>query len=327
VTNVAKKPGSDHFRGIINPDLNLLISQWAPDAILVLGWSFESHLKCLLHFHRKIPILFRGDSTMLDKRSAMGNLARRIFLTWVYRHVNYALAVGQNNSHYFLANGLRKEQLVPALHAVDNDRFAEPDDLYRREAREMRQRLGIGENDLVILFAGKLEPKKDPYFLLQLARRLNRRDIQFVLVGNGRLEEGLKASATGLSGVTFLDFQNQSIMPVIYRLADIYILPSTGPNETWGLGANEAMASGCVIMLSDKVGGAIDLIEEGKNGIVFRAGDEGKCSAFIHYLLTNRDALMAMKRHSREKVRQFSYDGILDAILSILNGPVPVDQG
>ncbi len=40
----------------------------------------------------------------------------------------------------------------------------------------------------------------------------------------------------------FLDFQNQQKMPLVYRLCDIFVLPSMGPGETWGLAVNEAMA-------------------------------------------------------------------------------------
>lgn len=50
------------------------------------------------------------------------------------------------------------------------------------------------------------------------------------------------------------------MMPVLYRLASFYVLPSTGPGETWGLALNESLASGTPIIASNKCGGAIDLI-------------------------------------------------------------------
>ena len=62
--NIAKNPGSHHFWGIINPSLIKRIEAYNPDALLVYGWSFYSHLKVLLHFKGNIPVLFRGDSTL-----------------------------------------------------------------------------------------------------------------------------------------------------------------------------------------------------------------------------------------------------------------------
>jgi glycosyltransferase involved in cell wall biosynthesis len=75
--------------------------------------------------------------------------------------------------------------------------------------------------------------------------------------------------------VHFLPFQNQSLMPVVYRLGNVFVLPSQGPGETWGLALNEAMATGRAIIASSKVGGARDLILPGTNGWIFESGDRG----------------------------------------------------
>src|SRR5688572_4281377 len=66
VNNISRKPGSAHYSGIDNPGLSEEIDHWQPDAVLVFGWKFKSHLKVLRHYHGKIPVLFRGDSTLLD---------------------------------------------------------------------------------------------------------------------------------------------------------------------------------------------------------------------------------------------------------------------
>ena len=60
------------------------------------------------------------------------------------------------------------------------------------------------------------------------------------------------------------------MMPVIYRLANVYVLPSAY-NETWGLAVNEAMACQKPILVSDKVGCAIDLVNNNKNGFIFKS--------------------------------------------------------
>ena len=67
VENVSGDPGSHHFNGIINPTLLEEIEAWNAAAVLVFGWSFASHLKAIKHFNKKIPVLFRGDSTLMDE--------------------------------------------------------------------------------------------------------------------------------------------------------------------------------------------------------------------------------------------------------------------
>ena len=186
ISNTAKDPGLHHFNGIRNPELIPAIKAWNADFLLVIGWNFRSHLASMRYFKKKIPVLFRGDSTLLDEKPGLKRLLRRIFLKRIYRNVDYALYVGKNNHDYFHAFGLREDQLVWMPHAVDNERFKGQDD-FEEEAVLWRKDLGIEEHDLVLLFAGKLEPKKDPDFMLRLAEALPDSRLKLVIVGNGKV--------------------------------------------------------------------------------------------------------------------------------------------
>lgn len=76
--------------------------------------------------------------------------------------------------------------------------------------------------------------------------------------------------------VVFVPFQNQSAMPLVYRLGDALVLPS-GYGETWGLAVNEAQACGRPSLVSDCVGCARDIVREGENGMIFRTDDWEDC--------------------------------------------------
>lgn len=312
VPNVANEPGSHHFKGIDNPSLNKAIVDWKPDAVLVIGWSYKSHLACLRYFKGKLPVLFRGDSTLLDETGGIKTFLRRLWLTWVYRHVDKALYVGTNNKAYFIKHGLKEGQLVAAYHAIDNDRFAEPTSEQTEAIEGYKRNLGIKENDFVVLFAGKFEEKKNPFFVLELAKTISDPQIVFLLVGNGPLEEALKKEAEKDSRIKFLPFQNQSLMPAVYRLSDVFILPSKGPGETWGLAANEAMASGLPVMLSTKTGGAVDLIKG--NGLLFSLEEIEKAACYIQELKTTLSKLEEARRASVEHVRNFSFLQLAQAV-------------
>jgi glycosyltransferase involved in cell wall biosynthesis len=84
------------------------------------------------------------------------------------------------------------------------------------------------------------------------------------------LYNSIKLASNLDSRIKILGFQNQSKMPLVYRLGSVLILPSKGPNETWGLVINEAMASGLAVIASDKCGGAIDLVTS-KTGLIFES--------------------------------------------------------
>jgi glycosyltransferase involved in cell wall biosynthesis len=315
VKNVAKDPGSHHFKGIDNPNLIQEIEEWNADAILVFGWSFKSHLKALRHFSGKRKILFRGDSTLLDEVKGIKQRLRRSFLKWVYSHVDVALYVGQNNKNYFLTHGLKERQLILAPHAIDNDRFNKI--IEKEEIVAERTRLGIDNQDFVLLFAGKLEPKKQPDYLIQLGTRLKSYpSVKFLIVGNGIMESELKESVKEDKRFIFLNFQNQTRMPFINKMADMLILPSKGPGETWGLAINEAMACGLPVAASNKCGGAIDLIDKGRNGVIFAPDDWDTVEKFVLELAGDSAQYARAVENSHAIIERFSFTHIAAAIES-----------
>ncbi len=272
VRNIAKSPGTHHFGGLKNPTLIRDIEDWGPDVILVFGWNYDSHLKALRHFQRRLPVLFRGDSTLLDERPWWRDWLRRQLLRWVYRHVDVAIAVGSNNRDYFAWCGLPPDRIAFAPHSVDTARFAADGASHDRRAAQWRLDMRITPDAIVVLFAGKLQAKKNPGLLLDAFGALHAQ-AHLVFVGNGELEAKLKTEAEKRENVHFLPFQNQTAMPAVYRLGDVFVLPSCGPGETWGLALNEAMASGRAVIASSKVGGARDLIEHNVTGWTFESGD------------------------------------------------------
>jgi glycosyltransferase involved in cell wall biosynthesis len=273
VQNTSRRPGTDHFYGLKNPTLISEVESWHADALLVYGWNAHSHLQALRHFKGRIPVFFRGDSTLLDRRSSWRTALRRAFLRWVYSNVDVAIAVGSNNRDYFAWAGVPPDRIAIAPHSVDTGRFAADAEQQQQRAEEWRRTLGIAPEAVVFLFAGKLQEKKSPGLLLAAFQALDDKS-HLVFAGSGELESQLKSQAGTRRNVHFLSFQNQSAMPLVYRLGDVFVLPSQGPGETWGLALNEAIASGRPVVASSKVGGARDLIQAGVNGWTFESGDQ-----------------------------------------------------
>jgi glycosyltransferase involved in cell wall biosynthesis len=148
------------------------------------------------------------------------------------------------------------------------------------------------------------------------------KNIHLVMVGDGVLKDEIVNELNQLSTqdkqpFTLLPFQNQSAMPSIYNKGDIFVLPSQGPGETWGLAINEAMASGCAVIASDKCGGAEDLIEEGQNGYIFKSGDENDLVDKMQNML-NQDSYISMGEYATEKIQDFTYRHFLDALSNVL---------
>jgi len=316
VNNTSGDPGSHHYKGIINPGLIQQVEDWKPDAVLIFGWAYQSHLKCLRYFKGRLPVYFRGDSTLLDEPQGLKKIFRRLFLNWVYKHVDCAFYTGLNNKDYFKKFGLKDTQLVFAPHAVDNDRFAMD---RTDEGLALRRQLHIEESDIMVLFAGKLEDKKSPMELLDAFISLNKPGAHLLFAGNGRLEEKLKLKAVDLKNIHFIDFQNQSVMPAMYQACDLFCLPSKGPGESWGLAVNEAMACGKAVLVSDKVGCAIDLVKKDFNGVIFESGNKEALAKSLNYLTESKSRLKQMGRNSSLKIKNWNFLTLAEAIENKLN--------
>jgi len=315
VENVSRNPGSHHFFGIQNPSLIQKIDNWNADALLVIGWSFKSHLQCMRYFKGKITVLFRGDSTLLDEKRSMRKIFRRAFLKYVYSKVDYALYVGENNRRYYLKHGLKQKQLFFAPHAIDNSRFASCPEI-EQKAMEWRRALGICEDDFAILYVGKLEMVKNPFYILELTKQVKVQNVKFLFVGNGPLEIDLKRQSEGDPRVNFINFQNQQKMPVVYRLSDIVILPSK--SETWGLVINEAMACEKPIIVSEKVGCAVDLLKENENGYTINPNNPIDAVNKISTLINNKELVRKMGKRSKELIDYYSFENISNCIEKVL---------
>lgn len=306
--NHSKTPGSHHFGGIKNKDLISKVADFNPDAILFYGWAYQSHLSAMRYFKGKIPIWFRGDSTLLNDNGGLKSFARKLLLKWIYKHISKAFYVGTSNKAYFEKFGLKNNQLKFAPHAIDNNKFRED---YGLAAKHLRETLGISVKDSLILFAGKLENRKNPELLLKAFIQLNLENTHLLFVGNGQLEQRLieKRDASTkfiMTNIHFMDFQNQSRMPIVYQACDLFCLPSQ--SETWGLVINEAMACKKAVLVSDRVGCIQDLVKSGINGEIFKSNNLSDLKSKLKILIKNKSILVRMGIESLEMIKAWSFE-------------------
>ncbi len=296
VPNRARDPGTHHFRGLQNPDLIARIRAWRPDFVHLTGWAWQSHLQAMRRLSRDgLPVLFRGDSHLLDSPHGGPRWwLKREILRRVFSWPAAFLVVGHANRAYFAAFGVAAEKLHRCPHSIDVGRFAEPAGELERQAAAWRGSLGVAEEATVLLFAGKFERKKQPLALMQAVQRLAKPEVVLVLVGGGELDGEVRAlAAAEPRRFQVLPFQNQSRMPTVYRLGDLFVLPSAF-GETWGLAVNEALACGRPVLVSDRVGCAADVVDDGC-GRVFALADPASLAAALGELTAYRTRLRAMR--------------------------------
>jgi len=272
VPNTASDPGTHHSGGLHNPELGERVRAWNPDAVLLMGYTWQSMRDFILRGdHGQTPLLLRGDSHDLARPRGPRTWISRLAARWLFKRFSGFLSCGQANTEYFLNRGARRDQIFPCPHAVDMDRFDQTAGV-AATARQLRADWNVPHDHRVILFAGKFEDKKRPQDLLRAFQNLSPEKATLVFVGSGMREDALRAAAQGDDRIHFFPFANQSTMPAVYAAADLLVLPSFGPAETWGLAVQESLACGTPVLVSSHVGCHRDLVRNGRNGKVFNAG-------------------------------------------------------
>jgi glycosyltransferase involved in cell wall biosynthesis len=135
-------------------------------------------------------------------------------------------------------------------------------------------------------------------------------------VGDGVLRATLEAEAkeTNWQSIRFLGFRNQSQMPAVYDLCDVFVLPSDF--EPWGLAINEVMNAGKAVVVSDRVGCVPDLVKEGQNGRTFPVGDIAALALAIRFCIVNNSSAGDI---SFQQIQKWSYQEDLQGIKQALN--------
>ena len=322
VRNISDDPGTHHFFGLRNVGLVEHIMAWRPDVVLICGWAWWSHLQALYALRRcGICCLFRGDSHLLDaEQSGLRWRLKHEVLRRVFSLPSGFLVVGSANRAYYEGFGVDPAKLYPCPHSIDVGRFAEPAPALEQEAGDWRRSLGIAHDRPVLLYAGKFEPKKRPIELMRVVQGLDTLGVVLVLVGGGELQDEIDAiAARDPERFRVLPFQNQSRMPVVYRLGDLCVLPSAH-GETWGMAVNEALACGRPVLVSDRVGCAADLVEADCGG-VFPWDDELAWKRVTDTMVSNRDALARMRAAAARRAAGFDIpvteEALVDAIAEV----------
>jgi glycosyltransferase involved in cell wall biosynthesis len=285
------------------------------DVLWVHGYSTLNALQAMLVAKSLgIPVLIRAEPWLGDRdRHGPTLLAKQVFFKVLRGLLDGALPIGTLNAAYWRHYLGEDFPLHRMPYAVDNHYFQSR----CREAREGRTAL---QNELkldsarpVILFASKLQKRKRCSDLLAAYRNLSTEPGMephpyLVIVGDGEERAALEKQVTesGLEGVRFCGFRNQSELPRFFDMASVFVLPSR--HEPWGLIVNEVMNAGRAVVVSDDVGCQPDLIEDGVEGCVFPAGDVAALTEGLRRVLATPETAEAMGRRALAKIANWDFE-------------------
>jgi glycosyltransferase involved in cell wall biosynthesis len=223
-------------------------------------------------------------------------------------------SIGTANDLYYEDLGIPESRRHLAPYTVDNAFFRE----HRLAKALARERLGLEPEGPVMLYVGKLAPRKDPGTLVAAAA-LYDHSSHVLVAGDGSLRDELRRQAARLGvALTVLGFMNQTEIPLAYCAADMLVLPSLV--EPWGLVVNEAMCAELPVVVSSRVGARLDLVIPGLNGAVFRAGDARSLARVIAPIVESAELRERYGSASAARIDawdlEHTVEGIVDAVVA-----------
>lgn len=292
------------------------------DGVLLHGYAYAADVLAFLAAKsRRIPVFVRSETHLGLRRQEWKRRLRDGVLSVAYRFVDRFLAIGSANRDYYRALGVPAKKIFEVPYTVDNDRIMAAARLSAAERLAVRQRFGLRPDRPVVLYASKFMARKHPDDVIRAIAHLRDAGIRasLLLIGSGEMEVALRTlvEENNLQDVVvFGGFVNQSELPAVYAASDIFVLPSE--NEPWGLIVNEAMCAGIPVVVADEVGCVPDLMRDGENGLLMKAGDVASLTVALRQLLAGEAGRLAMGQKSLEIIGDWNYErcrvGILEAI-------------
>lgn len=252
------------------------------------------------------PIVFTEHGRHFpDSRSAKRVAVNRLLM----RRRDRVIGVGASVRRTLIANeGISADRVEVIYNGVELGPFeAVRDDSVLR--REVRNELGLADDERVILQVARLNPLKDHLTAISTIRKLRDYGVKARLVLAGEGEERAKIEAaireTELQGhVTLLGARRD--IPRLLSAADAFLLSSL--SEGIPLTLIEAMAAGVPIVSTD-VGGIPEVIDHGATGLLAPARDDGRLAKHLQRALTDLALRQSIIAAAQDKARErFSLD-------------------
>lgn len=293
----------------------VMISGWETLACLSAGWF------CYLN---GIPYMVFSSSTEYEK-SWRRNLTKPIVKLFVKNADSYVVC-GKRSKEYLITLGARPERMFVPVNAVDNDFFFKNSRFSNEERESLKANLGLQPKQSVILFIGQLIKRKGILVLLEAFKLLREYGVNasLLIVGYGQLEQGVRRFMADYAGnsMALIGHVEMKDLPKYYGIADIFTLPSL--EEAWGYVVNEAMACGLPVIVSNIVGAAGDIVDDGKTGAVVPSGNAKALADAMKRLIDDKNLRTYMGEQSLKKIQPYTIKAqsqvIADAILRTERG-------
>ena len=280
----------------INPDAVAISSYSTPDARACLMWCKNN---------RRIAVMMTAtkedDAPRIQWREKIKSALVNMY--------DAALVGGTPQQAYLEKLGFPSDYIFHGCDAVNNTYFQKETMKWRSEYGAASHLPGLEERVPFFLASNRFIPRKNLDGLVrayQNYRQQTAKPWRLLLLGDGpgRTPLEQQVATEGIEGVVFCGFQQIEHIPAYYAFAGAFVHPAL--NDQWGLVVNEAMAAGLPVLVSERAGCAIDLVDHGKNGYVFNPERLDELTHWLRIMSAPDTNRLSMSQASEEIIARWS---------------------
>lgn len=283
--------------------LHRIIDDFRPSIVHLHSLSISPYIYLLQKIH-KFPYL---STCHMEPKSNRAGVKMSTYFGRIVRSFlgDKIIAVSHMLRESFVKTlGVSQTKISLIPHGIDENYFQLPSLLERNEARHQ---WGFSEKEKIICMIGRLAPEKGHVVLMRALSSLRAEglEINVLFAGQGYddEEDNISLSANHLGVEDLIHLVGYSDPREVLWASDLIALPSQPQTEAFALVIAEAMLCG-VVPIRTPGAGAIDQIEDGRNGYIIPFGDSEHLAKRLKEVFEDRKLLEEMSKLSFEKAQK-----------------------
>lgn len=275
-------------------------------AVVFCFYRYLSYLRTMEYCYRAgIPFWVNLDSNIRSEPQLSGvqSFIKRNLYKWWLKRASGVLSMGALGDQFFLKYGADPNRIYRVPYWPDFDAFAGCNDA---ALAQLQRKYGLNPARHCIMYSGRLAPEKRVDLLIDAfaAIAADRPDWDLLIVGQGPLGDQLRRRVPEAlqSRVVWTGFVDGSENVVAFHAANVLVLPSD--QEPWALVIQEAMAAGLVVVASNIVGAAYELVDDRISGRIFEAGNLQQLIQSVRDVTSN-ESYTQYKQRSQQAIASY----------------------
>lgn len=302
-----------------NPFLVFALIRWNPHIIIIEGSNNMLNnififLYCKLF---SIKYIWWGIGQVPGRKNSIYRKILTPARKLIIRHAACCFAYCSLSAKYFATiTSSHKIKIIP--NSIDNETIEiEIKKITKKDKEDLRKKLRISEDSIVLLFVGVLEKNKRLNIFLDALKILKDRKykVEGIIIGSGNAEDYYREYAKRLN-ISNCQFLGKIIngVNIYFQIADMFVLPGRG-----GLAINQALINGLPVICNTPADGTeLDMIENGENGILVESMDVPKLVKALENIIENKRYLKMGANALKLIKKSFNINNMNDIIRKVI---------